>query len=122
MNTFQILAEPVRRDILDLLLERERTVNELVTTLALPQPGVSKQLRLLRLAGLVDVRVDAQRRWYGLRPDPLAEIDTWIAPYRRFWSGNLDALEQHLDRMAARDRQASDAADTQSTIPTTSNT
>ena len=122
MNTFQILAEPVRRDILDLLLERERTVNELVTTLALPQPGVSKQLRLLRLAGLVDVRVDAQRRWYGLRPDPLAELDTWIAPYRRFWSGNLDALEQHLDRMAARDRQASDVADTQSTIPTTLNT
>jgi DNA-binding transcriptional ArsR family regulator len=112
MNTFQILAEPVRRDILDLLRERERTVTELVTTLALPQPGVSKQLRLLRQAGLVEVRVDAQRRWYGLRPDPLAELDAWIAPYRRFWAGNLDALERHLDRMAAHDRQAGAAANT----------
>ena len=110
MNTFQILAEPVRRDILDLLRERERTVNELVTTLALAQPGVSKQLRLLRLAGLVEVRVDAQRRWYGLRPDPLAELDAWIAPYRRFWTGNLDALERHLDRMAENDQQAASPA------------
>lgn len=105
MNTFQILAEPVRRDILDLLREREYSVNELVTTLGLPQPGVSKQLRLLRRAGLVHVRVDAQRRWYGLRPDPLAELDAWIAPYRRFWTANLDALERHLDRMAENDQQ-----------------
>jgi DNA-binding transcriptional ArsR family regulator len=118
MNTFQILAEPVRRDILDLLRERERTVNELVTTLRLPQPGVSKQLKLLRQAGLVDVRVDAQRRWYGLRPDPLAELDAWIAPYRRFWAANLDALESHLDRMAERDRQSANASANAPSAPT----
>jgi DNA-binding transcriptional ArsR family regulator len=97
VNTFELVAEPTRRQILDLLRERECSVGELVGSLALSQPGVSKHLRLLRDAGLVSVRRDAQRRWYGLRPEPLLEIDDWITPYRRFWSGRLDALERHLD-------------------------
>ncbi|MGD0982480.1 MAG: metalloregulator ArsR/SmtB family transcription factor [Acidimicrobiales bacterium] len=96
--TFAVLAEPARRRILDLLRERERSVGELVLDLRLSQPGVSKHLRVLREAGLVNVRVDAQRRLYQLRPEPLAELDTWIEPYRRFWSGRLDALEAHLER------------------------
>jgi len=96
--TFAVLAEPSRRRILDLLRERERSVGELVGDLRLSQPGVSKHLRVLREAGLVEVRVEAQRRLYKLRPEPLAEIDTWLEPYRRFWSGRLDALETHLDR------------------------
>src|SRR5439155_22506607 len=94
---FAVLAEPSRRRILDLLLGRERSVGDLVTRLRLSQPGVSKHLRVLREAGLVDVRVDAQRRWYRLRPEPLAEVDAWLEPYRRFWSARLDALEAHLD-------------------------
>ncbi|HXY45029.1 MAG TPA: metalloregulator ArsR/SmtB family transcription factor [Acidimicrobiales bacterium] len=96
--TFAVLAEPSRRRILDLLREQERSVGELVEDLRLSQPGVSKHLRVLRDAGLVDVRVDAQRRLYQLRPEPLAEVDAWLEPYRRFWSGRLDALEAHLDR------------------------
>jgi DNA-binding transcriptional ArsR family regulator len=95
--TFAVLAEPSRRQILDLLRVRERSVGELVEQLRLSQPGVSKHLRVLRESGLVDVRVDAQRRWYQLRPEPLAEVDAWIEPYRRFWSARLDALEAHLD-------------------------
>jgi DNA-binding transcriptional ArsR family regulator len=96
-TTFDVLAEPARRDILDLLRERERSVGELVEHLSLSQPGVSKHLRVLRDAGLVVVRPDAQRRWYQLRAQPLAEIDAWLGPYRRFWSSRLDALERHLD-------------------------
>ena len=92
-----MLAEPSRRQILDLLRVRERTVGELVEQLRLSQPGVSKHLRVLREAGLVDVRVDAQRRWYQLRPEPLAEVDAWLEPYRRLWSKSLDRLERHLD-------------------------
>ena len=95
--TFAVLAEPSRRHILDLLRVRERTVNELVQQLRLSQPGVSKHLRVLREAGLVDVRVDAQRRWYQLRAEPLAEVDAWLEPYRRLWSKSLDRLERHLD-------------------------
>ena len=95
---FAVLAEPSRRHILDLLRERERSVGELVAHLRLSQPGVSKHLRVLREAGLVDVRVDAQRRWYQLRPEPLAEVDAWLEPYRRLWSARLNALEAHLDR------------------------
>jgi DNA-binding transcriptional ArsR family regulator len=94
---FDVLSEPCRRDILDLLRVRERSVGELVERLSLSQPGVSKHLRVLREAGLVMVRPDAQRRWYRLRADPLAEIDAWLAPYRRLWSNRLDALERHLD-------------------------
>ena len=95
--TFSVLAEPARRDILDLLRDGERSVGDLVDALALPQPGVSKHLRVLREAGLVRVRPEAQKRWYGLRPEPLAELDAWLAPYRRLWAGRLDALELHLD-------------------------
>jgi DNA-binding transcriptional ArsR family regulator len=96
-STFDVLAEPTRRRILDLLRDDERPVNELVTTLEVSQPGVSKHLRVLREAGLVEVRTDAQRRLYRVRPEPLAEIDEWLAPYRRLWAKRLDALERHLD-------------------------
>jgi DNA-binding transcriptional ArsR family regulator len=98
MSAFDVLAEPHRRDILDLLRHGERSVNELVAGLGLSQPGVSKHLRILREAGLVEVRADAQRRLYTLRPQPLEELHRWLEPYRRLWSGQLDALEQHLDR------------------------
>jgi DNA-binding transcriptional ArsR family regulator len=94
---FNALADPARRRILELLRQRERPVNELVERLKLSQPGVSKHLRVLREAGLVRVRPDGQRRWYGLRAEPLAELDEWLAPYREFWGGRLDALERHLD-------------------------
>jgi DNA-binding transcriptional ArsR family regulator len=96
-TTFEVLAEPTRRRILDLLRERERSVGELVSRLTISQPGVSKHLRVLREAGLVEVRTDAQRRWYGLRAEPLTEVDAWLAPYRRLWAQRLDALERHLD-------------------------
>ncbi|MEU8276937.1 ArsR/SmtB family transcription factor [Microbispora bryophytorum] len=95
--TFDVLAEPARRRILDLLLERPRLVGELAGRIGLTQPGTSKHLKVLREAGLVRVRRDAQRRWYELCPEPLAEIDTWLAPYRRLWSDGFDALERHLD-------------------------
>ena len=98
MSAFDVLAEPARRRILDLLLERERSVNELVEQIGLRQPGVSKHLKVLREAGLVRVRQDAQRRWYQISPAPLAEIDAWLAPYRHFWNDRLDALEHHLDK------------------------
>src|SRR4051794_29649462 len=96
-TTFELVAEPTRRRILDLLRDDERSVGELVDALGVSQPGVSKHLRTLRDAGLVNVRADAQRRLYELRPEPLAEVDAWIAPYRRLWSRRLDALERHLD-------------------------
>ena len=98
MSAFDALAEPHRRHILDLLRDGERSVNELVAGIGLSQPGVSKHLRILREAGLVEVRADAQRRLYTLRPQPLEELHHWLEPYRRLWSGQLDALEQHLDR------------------------
>ena len=94
---FEVLAEPNRRRILDLLREDERPVGDLVAALGLSQPAVSKHLRVLREAGLVDVRVDAQRRLYRVRPEPLAEIDAWLEPYRRLWSRSLDALGRHLE-------------------------
>ena len=96
--SFAVLAEPTRRSILDLLLrDGERAVGELVERLQLSQPLVSKHLRVLRDAGLVDVRTDAQRRLYRLRPEPLAEVDAWLAPYRRLWARSLDALDKHLE-------------------------
>ncbi len=98
-TTFDVLAEPARRRILDLLLERPRLVGELTGHLGLTQPGTSKHLRVLREAGLVRVRPEAQRRWYELRPEPLSEIDAWLSPYRRLWTDSLDALERHLDTM-----------------------
>ena len=98
-TTFEVVAEPTRRRILDLLRERSRPVGELVELFGTSQPLVSKHLRVLRDAGLVRVRQDAQRRWYELRPEPLAELDAWLAPYRRLWANSLDALERHLDEM-----------------------
>jgi DNA-binding transcriptional ArsR family regulator len=97
-TTFDVVAEPTRREILDLLRERPRPVNELVELLGISQPGVSKHLRVLRDARLVRVRRDAQRRWYEVDPGPLSEIDTWLEPYRAFWDVRLDALERHLDQ------------------------
>jgi DNA-binding transcriptional ArsR family regulator len=99
-TTFDVLAEPTRRRILDLLLDRERPVGELVQDLKMSQPGVSKHLRVLREAGLVSVRSDAQRRIYGIRPEPLEEVAEWLEPYRKLWGDRLDALERHLDEEA----------------------
>ncbi|MCW2952511.1 MAG: ArsR family transcriptional regulator [Conexibacter sp.] len=96
-TTFDVLAEPKRRQILDLLRERPRVVGELVAELRISQPGVSKHLRVLREAQLVRVVTDAQRRRYELAPAPLAEVDAWLEPYRRLWASRLDALEHHLD-------------------------
>jgi DNA-binding transcriptional ArsR family regulator len=100
-TTFEVLAEPTRRRILDLLLDRERPVGDLVKSLKLSQPGVSKHLRVLREAGLVSVRTEAQRRIYGIRPEPLEEVAEWLEPYRRLWAERLDALERHLDEEAS---------------------
>ena len=97
VTTFEVLAEPTRRRIVELLLERSRAVGELVDLLGISQPGVSKHLRVLRDGGFVAVRRDAQRRFYELRPGPLAELDEWLEPYRRLWADHLDALERHLD-------------------------
>ena len=94
---FDVLAEPSRRRILDQLLDRPRTVGDLVAALNVSQPSVSKHLRVLRDAGVVEARKDAQRRVYELRPEALAEVLAWVEPYRELWSGRLDALEQHLD-------------------------
>ncbi len=99
-STFTIVAEPNRRAILGLLLSSERSVGEIERKLRLSQPSVSKHLRVLRDAGFVESRVEAQRRLYRLRPEPLMELDAWIDPFRRFWSKHVDALERHLDRMA----------------------
>ena len=96
---FEVLAEPNRRRILDLLRVRERPVGELVIALRVSQPAVSKHLRVLRDAGMVDVRVDAQRRVYRVRTEPLEALDEWLQPYRALWSSRLDALERHLDVM-----------------------
>lgn len=97
-SVFEVLAEPRRRQILDLVRDGECSVNELVARLAMNQPAVSKHLRVLREAGLVRVRVDAQRRLYALRAQPLGELHEWLEPYRRLWGERLDALEHHLDQ------------------------
>ena len=99
-SAFQIIAEPNRRAILTLLLSSQQSVGEIERQLRMTQPTVSKHLRVLREAGFVESTVDAQRRLYRLRPEPLQEMDAWLAPFRRFWSAHLDALERHLDRMA----------------------
>ncbi len=99
---FEVLAEPSRRRILDLLRDDERSVGELVDRLPLSQPGVSRHLRVLRDAGLVNVRREAQKRLYAVNPEPLAEIDAWLAPYRRLWAEKLDALQDHLDEKERR--------------------
>ena len=97
MTAYTALAEPSRRRILDLLRDRERSVSDLVDRLELSQPGVSKHLKVLREAGLVAVRPEGKRRFYGLRADPLAEIAGWLEPYREHWDARLDALERHLE-------------------------
>ena len=96
--TWSALSDPHRREALALLLDRPRAVGELVERLGLSQPSTSKHLRVLREAGLVRVRQDAQRRVYAVDPGPLAELDAWLEPYRRLWDARLDALERHLDR------------------------
>ncbi|MFB4277916.1 MULTISPECIES: ArsR/SmtB family transcription factor [unclassified Nonomuraea] len=97
MSAYAALAEPHRRQILDLLRDGERPVGELVQHLDLSQPGVSKHLKVLREAGLVVVRTEGKQRMYALRPEPLAEVDQWLEPYRVYWSRRLDALERHLE-------------------------
>jgi DNA-binding transcriptional ArsR family regulator len=98
-SAFDVLVEPNRRRILDLLREQERPVNELVRALDVSQPTVSKHLKVLRDAGVVEARVDAQRRLYRVKPEPLREIADWLEPYRALWETSLDALEDHLDEM-----------------------
>jgi DNA-binding transcriptional ArsR family regulator len=97
MTAFAALADPSRRTILELLLAGERSVGELVGQLQLSQPGVSKHLKVLREAGLVAVRRDGKRRWYGLRAEPLAEVADWVEQYRQHWEARFDALERHLE-------------------------
>ena len=98
-SAFDILAEPNRRAILGLLVSSERSVGELEQRLRMPQPTVSKHLRILRDAGFVEATVDAQRRVYKLKPEPFQEVEEWLEPFRRLWSVHLDALDRHLDRM-----------------------
>jgi DNA-binding transcriptional ArsR family regulator len=98
-SVFDIIAEPNRRAILSLLISSEQSVGEIERQLRMPQPTVSKHLRVLREAGIVECTVDAQRRLYRLKPEALQEIEAWLAPFRRFWSAHVDALERHLDRM-----------------------
>ena len=98
-TSFAVIAEPNRRAILGLLLSSERSVGEIERKLRLSQPSVSKHLKVLREAGFVESRVEAQQRFYRLRPEPLMELDEWLAPFRRFWSKHLDALERHLNTM-----------------------
>lgn len=100
MSVFEVLAEPNRRRILDLVRDQERPVGEVVEAVGLSQPAVSKHLRVLRDSGLVDARVDAQRRLYRARTGALREIDEWLAPYRRMWAQSLDDLGRHLEEMA----------------------
>lgn len=96
---FDIIAEPNRRAILSLLVLSEQSVGDIERQLRIPQPSVSKHLKVLRDAGFVESSIDAQRRIYRLRPQPLQEIDAWLAPFRRLWSARIDALERHLDRV-----------------------
>lgn len=98
MSPFEAIAEPNRRRILDLLRDGERPAGELVDAMGLSQPGVSKHLKLLREAGLVSVRPVGQRRLYRLEPGELEALDAWLAPFRQFWTGRLDALEAHLEK------------------------
>ena len=98
-SVFEIIAEPNRRAILSLLISSQRSVGDIERQLSMSQPTVSKHLRVLRDAGFVESRIDAQRRLYRLKPGPLQEVDAWLAPFRRFWAARLDALERHLDRI-----------------------
>ena len=98
-SVFEIIGEPNRRAILSLLVSSQQSVGEIERQLRMSQPTVSKHLRVLREAGFVESTVDAQRRLYRLKPEPFREVDAWLAPFRRFWSAHIDALERHLDRM-----------------------
>ena len=98
-SSFAIIAEPNRRAILGLLASSERSVGEIERQLRMPQTSVSKHLRVLREAGFVESRVEAQRRVYRIRPEPLMEVDAWLVPFRRYWNAQVDKLERHLDRM-----------------------
>jgi DNA-binding transcriptional ArsR family regulator len=98
-SVFTIVAEPNRRAILSLLLESEQSVGEIERQLGMPQPAVSKHLRVLRDAGVVEATVDAQRRLYRIKPEPLQQLDAWLGPFRRLWIRHVDALEKHLDRL-----------------------
>jgi DNA-binding transcriptional ArsR family regulator len=98
-SVFEIIAEPNRRAILTLLVSSQQSVGEIERQLRMPQPTVSKHLRVLREAGFVESTVDAQRRLYQLKPEPFQQVDAWLAQFRRFWSTHVDALERHLDRM-----------------------
>ena len=98
-SVFDIIAEPNRRAILSLLVSSQQSVGAIERQLRMPQPTVSKHLRVLREAGFVESTVDAQRRLYRLKPEPFQEVEAWLAPFRRFWSVHMDALERHLDRM-----------------------
>jgi len=104
-SSFAIIAEPNRRAILGLLASSERSVGEIERRLRMPQTSVSKHLRVLREAGFVESRVEAQRRVYRIRPEPLMEVDAWLAPFRRFWAAHVDALERHLDRIGQSPRK-----------------
>jgi DNA-binding transcriptional ArsR family regulator len=105
VNAFDVLAEPARRRILDLIFLDERPVGELVDELGMSQPAVSKHLRVLKDGGFVVSRIDGPRRLYSVRPEPLAEVDAWLAPYRRLWAERLDRLERYLDEMAEVEKQ-----------------
>ncbi|MFP2923648.1 ArsR/SmtB family transcription factor [Pyxidicoccus sp. 3LG] len=107
-SSFAIIAEPNRRAILSLLASSEQSVGDIERQLRMPQTSVSKHLRVLREAGFVEARVEAQRRVYRIRPEPLMEVDAWLAPFRRFWETHVDALERHLDRMEQESRKGTD--------------
>jgi DNA-binding transcriptional ArsR family regulator len=104
-SSFAIIAEPNRRSILSLLASSERSVGEIERRLRMPQSSVSKHLRVLRDAGFVEARVEAQRRVYRLRPEPLRDVDVWLAPFRHLWTAHVDKLERHLDRMEQTSRK-----------------
>src|SRR5262245_34512647 len=116
-SVFEIIAEPNRRAILTLLVASQQSVGEIERQLRMPQPAVSKHLRVLRDAGFVESTVDAQRRLYRLKPEPFQEMDAWLAQFRRFWSGHVDALERHLDRMDP-DRMETDRVNKDQSTPT----
>jgi DNA-binding transcriptional ArsR family regulator len=105
-SAFAVIAEPNRRAILTMLSSTERSVGELMHRLHLPQPLVSKHLKVLREGGFVESRVEAQRRVYRLNPKPLQEVDEWLEPFRRFWSKHVDALEKHLERMERKEKKS----------------
>jgi DNA-binding transcriptional ArsR family regulator len=105
-SVFEVIAEPNRRAILSLLVSSQQSVGEIERQLRMTQPAVSKHLRVLRESGFVESTVDAQRRLYRLKPEPLQELDAWLAQFRRFWSAHVDALERHLDRMGRKDQPA----------------